>query len=157
MTTLGWTVINLPGSMPGKENSWFDYTVGQHKSGSIALVQLHNAMLIRWVFDCNENGGTWRIETTFNLSTSFTGKFDEYIWQLVISAQSLRSDLRSLYSVHVRTTSTNGQFVYFTLGFSPGIYIADMEQKTIHEVPNIQCEVSLACAFALSEPWPQQI
>jgi hypothetical protein len=41
-----FSVIALPGDMPERTKLWFDYKVGEHRSGSIALVHFCNGDLV---------------------------------------------------------------------------------------------------------------
>ncbi|KAM0914563.1 hypothetical protein ACQ4PT_011437 [Festuca glaucescens] len=137
-----------------------NYSVGQHQSGSIALVQFSNGSLVSWVLERREQGDVWRAERSLYLVSAFGGRFQTRIWQLVRSKDIIFEGSNLLYSVQVRTTSLDGQFIFLKLGFYPaGIFVADMVNHSVLEVRNMNVmrDGKLGRAFTLMESWTPQI
>jgi hypothetical protein len=127
-------VINLPTALSRPVKTWFDYTVGPHPGGGLALVHFSGSNLVRWVLRPNDHAAHWRIETSVHLWSALGHRINN--------------------SVQVRSASPDARFVFVTVGLNQGIIMVDMLQRRAEELTNIVFNGVLGRVFPLEEDWP---
>lgn len=62
-----------------------------------------------------------------------------------------------MYSVELRSASPNARFVLLTLGFSPYLYMVDMDGRRVFEIAKADGDANVGRAYAMTEQWPPKM
>lgn len=147
-----FSVIDLPGNLTMTVESWYEYTVGEDRSGSIVLVHSARGTIQSWVLCRDGDDIRWNTRARLNLLEAFGRRLHNEVWDRVVGI--LKRGFMDWYNVQVRSASADGRFVLLTVGFDSALYVADMQSGTVQEIRNVDRRGMLGRVFALTEAWP---
>uniref|UniRef100_A0A8I6WQL2 F-box protein AT5G49610-like beta-propeller domain-containing protein n=1 Tax=Hordeum vulgare subsp. vulgare TaxID=112509 RepID=A0A8I6WQL2_HORVV len=150
ISSSAFSVVHLPISA----RSCFDYSVSVNDSGILSLVNFCEQSLNTWLLKLVDGRLEWSCSSRLDLVLDFSRRVVPTLWQSVFGQGYGEVGPTDIYSVQIRSSSKNSSVVLLTFTFEHVMFVVDMVNSTVQEVPWLHEDGRMRQAFPLTERWP---